>query len=216
MDQSLAENMLLKSALSSLGTFETNVTHGTDVVATKTVLLYFLGLLQSVCGYYIPMSPLVLWWALGIGSFLFGLIYLQYLYTAHFFVDAQIATIISMATKEASLCQTRCYSVVAQDMSAFFFLLATHFFIYGRRRRNNPRSSIFTFRNTILVVAFFVYSCTIIISPTTKSIPIAIISILVGAILGILKVIFFRAVLHPAWEVLLTIIIPQKMSHHLY
>lgn len=168
-------------------------TDSDGIVSTRVVILYILAILQSVCGYYIPMSAMVLWWAVGIGAFVLGLLYLQYLYSTHFFVDAVIANLMEQIIRKCVpvWCSgyTICYSQDAQDMMAFFFTVATHVFIYGPRPASIWNSSVF-------VIAVIVYATTMVLSMVYGIGPI-LISFCVGAILGAAKVCFFKAAIYP-------------------
>jgi hypothetical protein len=160
------------------------------IIEPKVVLLYALGIMQSLCGYYLPMSAVVLWWALGIGAFLLRRVYLQYLYSTHFFVDFTVAFLFVGITKETNICPAHCYNPVAQDMAAFFFVVATHMFLYGTK-------PLFAFNTIVVVVAFFVYATTMIISSPASGPWLTLASICVGGVLGISKVLFFEAAIRP-------------------
>jgi hypothetical protein len=169
--------------------------HHHDTTEPSVVLMYVLGLLQGVCGYYLPMSTVVLWYALGIGAFFTGWIYLQYLYSTHFFVDAQVSLLMHSLTAESNACATHphrhCYNTTAQDIATFFLVVAAHGLVYGKKPK-------LTLNNAIVVTAFFVYGITMTVAQ--KSVAgrwVTIASFAVGAVLGTSKVLFYKAVIHP-------------------
>ena len=164
-------------------------------ISPKVVMLYVLGVLQAFCGYYLPADPAILWWGMGIGTFVSGFLYLQIMYSSHFFIDIPLASSLSMAFRHHTphwCTSTCCYSREGQDVASFFFILFSYMSVY----RSWSRSM---FRGVVLIAAFLVYSIDIIVDSRCDP-RIASLSIIVGALLGIAKVLGFRAFLQPLCE----------------
>lgn len=162
-----------------------------DAYPANTVLTYFLAVLRAVCGYYIPMSAHVLWWAVGIGSLFLRLLYLQYLWSTHFFFDVPVARIVDRAWLQYFPGQCHsvpCYNTEGQDMASFFFVAATHGLLYRRR--------IGLIRTIVFAAAFAVYVATMLVY-YEQSVLSTVSSFCIGAVLGVLKVLVFASVADP-------------------
>jgi hypothetical protein len=172
---------------------------GDSLYKPRVVLLYVLGILQGLCGFYIPEDAKLLWWAIGIGSFLLGLVYLQYLYSSHFFVDIPVAACIDriMALGVPHWCHTvgggggfvRCYPLSTQDLSSFFFVLMTHFTTHGTWSYSRMRA-------VIVITAYVVYSTVALLAGHADPRSVAV-ALVVGALIGIAKVMLFRTAFEP-------------------
>jgi hypothetical protein len=164
---------------------------------SQVVLLYLAGILQSGCGYYIPMSALFLWRSIGIGAFIMGLVYLQYLYSSYFFFDGPVAAEVSRLVMEQRHALVRGdgggwrnpYPTEAQDFASFFFVLFAHFTVY----RTWSESA---WRATVIITAFFVYIGGMAWSYGFDS-KLLVVATLIGAALGMTKVLFFDAIMCP-------------------
>lgn len=164
-------------------------------ISPKVILLYILGALQAFCGYYLPADPSILWWGMGIGTFVSGFLYLQFMYSSHFFIDIPVAASLSRAFRHYTphwCTPTCCYSREGQDVAAFFFILFSYMSIYKTWSRS-------AFRSVVLAAAFIIYSIDIIVDSHCDP-RVAALSIIVGALLGVAKVLGFRAFLQPFCE----------------
>jgi len=159
------------------------------------VIAKILMIAQILCGYYIPMSGHILWWATGVGAFVFGILYLQYLFSTHFFVDLPLSIFLDRACRRRvpDWCvagSPTCYYPDAQDLAAFFFVIVTHVFFFGPRPVSKFNSAIFGF-------ALLVYTTTLCLSPL-HDFRITLFAVAVGVSLGVSKVLFFAAAFYPA------------------
>ena len=151
------------------------------------VLTWFLSIIKALCCYYIPMSASVLWWVFGVGSLLTGSFYLRYLWSTHFIVDAQIAVIAerSWCSMVQDTCTIPCYHREAQDAATFFAVVVTHAII------EHFIPSIF---NCIIFIVAFCFYMVLLISSSDHHKIITLLALLIGAVVGVAKVIFFAKV----------------------
>lgn len=169
---------------------------------SQTVLLWIAGFLQSGCGYYIPMSAIFLWRSIGIGAFIMGIVYMQYLYSSYFFFDGPVAAEVSRIIKEQHTLikytiknggggghNSNPYPIEAQDFASFFFVLFTHFTVYKTWSES-------VWRATVIVTSFFMYIGVLAWS-YGFDFRLIIMATFIGAAIGTVKVLLFDAIVCP-------------------
>jgi len=170
--------------------------NNTEVTA-KLVFSTLYTILRAACGYFIPQSAMVLWWAVGIGSLFRGQLYLQYLWSTHFMVDIPVANVAGRVWKHAasSLCPLvgPCYDVEGQDVASFFAVVLTHAVV--------TRRAPGVFNSIVCGIAFVVYVVALYTAGHCHPL-LTSASLLVGAVLGAARVLFFVDVIFPLFSLL--------------
>ena len=162
------------------------------MVTTSVLVNYLFRGIQAICGYYIPGSSKILWWAVGLTSLLFGNLYLQFLYTSYFFIDVYIASAIEgiMINEYSYICPIgKCYCFESHGLSSFFFTLLGHVMIFGPW----PPPIYQTF---ICSISLIVYTI-VLITNNTCSLSGALFAMAIGGLSGVFKVQIYRVAVYP-------------------
>jgi len=160
-------------------------------VSTKFFWQIVFKIVLGISQYYLPMAASVLWAFFGIATFLTDSLYIYYLYASHLFIDEYVSALLVRLHQDVTggaclIAAQGCYCPEGQDLSTFFWVIFVIWMEFGMW----PPP---IFKSVVLCTAFVAYALSLVLSDVC-TLSGTLLSLVVGAGLGIVKIYIYSAV----------------------